>query len=108
VVGLGRSICMILDCHRGLLNGAEVHFERYYPLIHMWCSHHVAANIWKKQRSKEIVIRLKSWCEVKEEKKFEARQKDLEKILNDDAMAWLFEQLPKRSKWPLAFDEAGS
>jgi hypothetical protein len=32
----------------------------------------------------------------------------LEKILIDDVKAWLFEQLPEKSKWALAFDEGGS
>jgi hypothetical protein len=32
----------------------------------------------------------------------------LEKILNDDAKAWLLEQLTEKSKWALAFDEGGS
>jgi hypothetical protein len=32
----------------------------------------------------------------------------LENILNDDAKAWLFEQLSEKSKWALAFDESGS
>jgi hypothetical protein len=45
VAGPDRSICMILDRHRGLLNGAKEHIEGYPPLIHMWCSHHFAANI---------------------------------------------------------------
>jgi hypothetical protein len=57
--------------------------------------------------SKEVIARLKALCRVKEEKKFEARLKELEKILNDDAKAWLLEQLPEKSKWPLAFDEGG-
>jgi hypothetical protein len=30
---------------------------------------------------------LKAFCKVKEEKKFEARLKELERILNDDAKA---------------------
>jgi hypothetical protein len=51
---------------------------------------------------------LKALCKVKEEKKFEARLKELEKILNDDANAWLFEQLPEKSKWDVSFDEGGS
>jgi hypothetical protein len=51
---------------------------------------------------------LKALCKVKEEKKFEARLKELEKILNDDANAWLLEQWPEKSKWALAFDEGGS
>jgi hypothetical protein len=66
VVGPGRSICMILDHHHGLLNGAKEHIEECPPLIHMWCSHHFATNIWKKQRSKKVITRLKALCKVKE------------------------------------------
>jgi hypothetical protein len=32
----------------------------------------------------------------------------LEKILNDDAKAWLLEQWPEKSKCALAFDDGGS
>jgi transposase-like protein len=99
---------MISNHHHGLLNDAKEHLEGYPPLIHRWCSCHFAANIWKKQRSKEVIARLKSLCKVKQEKKFEARLKKLEKILNDDVKAWLFEQLPEKSKWALAFYEGGS
>jgi hypothetical protein len=49
VLGPDRSICMISDRHRGLLNGAKDPIDGYPPLIHRWCSHHFAANIWKKQ-----------------------------------------------------------
>jgi hypothetical protein len=88
---------MISDRHRGLLNGAKDPIDGYPPLIHRWCSHHFAANIWKKQRSKEVIARLKALCKV-EEKRFEARLKELEKILNDNANAWLLEQWPEKSK----------
>jgi ribosome-associated toxin RatA of RatAB toxin-antitoxin module len=107
VLGLDRSICMISDHHRGLLNVAKETLEGYPPLIHRWCSRHFAANIWKKQRSKEVIARLKVLCKI-EEKKFETRIKELEKILNDDAKAWLFEQLSEKSKWALTFDEGDS
>jgi hypothetical protein len=99
---------MILDYHRGLLNGAKDHLEWCPPLMHRLCSHHFAANIWKKQWSKEVIARLKALCKVKEEKKCEARLKELEKILNDDAKAWSSEQLLKKSKWARAFDKGGS
>ena len=107
VLGAGRSICMISDRHRGLLNGAKEHLEGYPPIIHRWCTRHFAANIWKKQRNKEVINRLKALCKVKEEKIFERRLQELEKILNNDAKAWLFEQLSEKSKWALAFDEGG-
>jgi hypothetical protein len=58
-------------------------------------------------RSKEVIARLKALCKV-EEKKFKARLKELEKILNDDVKVWLFEQLLEKSKWTLAFDDGGS
>jgi hypothetical protein len=99
---------MISDRHCGLLNGAKDHLEGYPPLIHMWWSRHFTANIWKKQRRKEVITRLKALCKVKVEKKFKAGLKELEKILNDNAKAWLFEQLPEKSKWALAFDEGDS
>jgi hypothetical protein len=98
VLGPDRHVCMISDRHHGLLNGAKDHLEWYPPLIHRWCSRHFATNIWKKQRSKEVITRLKMLCNVKEEKKFESTLKELEKILNDDAKAWLFEQLLEKSK----------
>jgi hypothetical protein len=99
---------MVSDCHCGLLNGAKYPIDGYPPLIHRWCSHHFVAKIWKKQRSEEVITRLKALCKVKEEKKFEARLKELEKILNDDAKAWLLEQWLEKSKWALAFDEGVS
>jgi hypothetical protein len=34
VLGLGRSIFIISDRHRGLLNSAKEHLEGYPPLIH--------------------------------------------------------------------------
>jgi hypothetical protein len=51
---------------------------------------------------------LKALCKVKQEKKFEARLKELEKILNDDAKAWLLQQWSEKSKWAFTFDEGGS
>jgi hypothetical protein len=74
----------------------------------MWRSHYFTANIWKKHQSKEVIARLKALCKVKEEKKFDTRLKELKKILNNDANAWLFEQLLQKSKWTLAFDDDGS
>jgi hypothetical protein len=91
-----------------LLNGAKEHLAGYPPLIYKWCSRHFAENIWKKQQSKEVITRLKTLCKIKKEKNFEARLKELEKILNDDAKTWLIEQLLEKSKWTLTFDEVGS
>jgi hypothetical protein len=48
VLDLGRSICMILDRHRGLLNGTKEHLDDYPPIIHKWCICCFDVNIWKK------------------------------------------------------------
>jgi hypothetical protein len=48
VLGPDRSICMISNCYRGLLNGAKDSIDGYPPLIHRWCSHHFTINICKK------------------------------------------------------------
>jgi hypothetical protein len=108
VPNLGKSIYIISDRLRGLLNGAKEPLKGYPPLIHRWCARHFATNIWKKQQSKEVIERLKALCKVNEEKKIEARLKEWEKILNNDAKAWLFGQLSKKSTWALAFHEGGS
>jgi hypothetical protein len=68
---------MISYHHRGLLNCAKDHLEGYPPLIHKRCSRHFSANIWKKQRRKEVITRLNALCKVMEEKKFEGRVKEL-------------------------------
>jgi hypothetical protein len=44
------------------------------------------------------IVRLKALCMVKEKKRFEARLKELKKIINDDAKSWLFDQLPEKYK----------
>jgi hypothetical protein len=55
-----------------------------------------------------VMVRLKSLYKANEEKKFESKLKELEKLLSDDAKTWLFEQLSEKSKWVIAFDEDGS
>ena len=48
---------------------------------------------------------MKILCCVREEKEFEEKLKDLEKILNDRGKEWLKAEMPNKSKWALAFDE---
>jgi hypothetical protein len=45
ILGPGRLICMISDCHCGLLNGAKEHLEGYPLIVDLWCIHHFATNI---------------------------------------------------------------
>jgi len=98
VLGSDRTICMLSDRHRGLINGADVQLDGYPLLVHRWCMRHFAANIWKKQKSKHIINKLKVLCQCREESHFESKLKELENILDDDTKKWLREQLPEKSK----------
>ena len=46
VLGPSRTICLISDCHPGLLNSTAEHIDGFSPLVHRWCMRHFAANLW--------------------------------------------------------------
>jgi hypothetical protein len=62
VLHSSRNICMILDRHHGLLIAANEHVDGRPPLEHRWCMRYFAANIWRRQKKKEVVQKLKSLC----------------------------------------------
>jgi transposase-like protein len=68
---------------------------------------HFAANIWRQQKKKEVVQKLKSLCGCRTKEKFEETLAELHKVLNGRAKRWLEEQMPHRDKWALAFDARG-
>jgi len=48
---------------------------------------------------------LKALCCARDEKAFDKRLKQLDKILNEKAKKWLQNEMKDREKWALAFDE---
>jgi hypothetical protein len=68
---------------------------------------HFAANIWRRQKKKEVVQKLKSLCGCQTKEKFEETLAELQKVLNARAKTWLEDQMPQRDKWALAFDAKG-
>jgi hypothetical protein len=68
---------------------------------------HFAANIWRRQKKKEVVKKLKSLCGCQTKNKFEETLGELQKVLNGRAKSWLEDQMPQREKWALAFDVGG-
>jgi hypothetical protein len=68
---------------------------------------HFATNMWRRHEKKEVIEKLKILCCVREEKEFDEKLKDLEKILNDRGKEWLKAKMPDKSKWALAFDKGG-
>jgi hypothetical protein len=50
---------------------------RYPPLVHRWCIRHFAANMWCRQKNKEVIGKLKLLCSVHTEDKFKELHKDL-------------------------------
>jgi hypothetical protein len=68
---------------------------------------HFTANIWRRQKKKEVVQKLKSLCECRTKEKFEETLAEQQKVLNVRAKSWLPDQMPQRDKWALAFDARG-
>ena len=62
---------MISDRHHGLSIVAKEHVDGCPPLEHRWCMRHFATNIWRRQKKKEVVQKLKSLCGCQTKKKFE-------------------------------------
>jgi S-adenosylmethionine synthetase len=68
---------------------------------------HFVANIWRRQKKKEVVKMLKSLCACRTKEKFEDTLAELQKVLNATAKSWLQDQMPQRDKWALAFNVSG-
>jgi len=107
VLGPSRQVCMISDRHHGLLNCVKEHMDGFPPLVHRWCMRHFAANMWRRQKKKELIGKLKLLCSVRTEKAFEEKLADLEKEMNDTAKEWLKGEMVDKDKWALAYDEGG-
>ena len=108
VLGPSRQVCMISDRHHGLLNCVKEHMDGFPPLVHRWCMRHFAANMWRHQKKKELIGKLKLLCSVRTEKAFEEKLADLEKEMNDTAKEWLKGEMVDKDKCVLAYDEGGS
>jgi hypothetical protein len=50
---------------------------------------HFAANIWRRQKKKEVVQKLKSLCGRQTKEKFKETLVELQKVLNARAKTWL-------------------
>uniref|UniRef100_K4AIL3 SWIM-type domain-containing protein n=1 Tax=Setaria italica TaxID=4555 RepID=K4AIL3_SETIT len=107
ILGLSRQVCMISVGHHGLLNCVNDHMEGFPPLVHRWCMRHFAANMWHRQKNKEVIGKLKVLCMVHTEKEFDEKLQDLVKNWNDEAKEWLKVELEDKDKWAQAFDEGG-
>ena len=68
---------------------------------------HFVANIWRRQKKKEVVHKLKSLCGSRSKEKFEETLVELQKVLNARAKSWLEDQMPQRDKWALTFNARG-
>jgi hypothetical protein len=85
ILGPTRQVCMISDRHHGLIKCASDHLDGYQPLIHRWCIRHFAANMWRRQKNKKVIGKLKLLASVHTEDKFKEVHKDLVKHLNEEA-----------------------
>jgi len=65
-----QNICMISDWHHDLLTAAKEYVDGCPPLEHRWCMRHIVANIWRRQKKKKVVQKLKSLCGYRTKEKF--------------------------------------
>jgi hypothetical protein len=107
VLGPTRQVCMISDRHHGLIKCASDHLDGYPPLVHRWCIRHFAANLWRRQKNKEVIGQLKLLASVHTEDKFKELHKDLVKNLNEEAKDWLEYEMEDKDKWAQAYDAGG-
>ena len=70
-VGSLQASLYDIDRHHGLLNRVKEHMDGFPPLVHRWCMRHFAANMWRCQKKKELIGKLKLLCSVLTEKAFE-------------------------------------
>jgi len=98
VLGPSRTICLISDCHIGILNAAGEHIDGHPPLVHHWCMRHFAANFWRRQRKKEMADKLKELCNKRTEHEFKETMTELQKMLNRAGKAWLDQQMENKAK----------
>ena len=77
VIGKERTICLISDRHQGILNATRQLMLGYRPLEHRWCMRHFAANIWRRQKKREVVSKLKEVCWARTEERFKEKLEEL-------------------------------
>ena len=63
--------------------------------------------MWRSQKKKEQIGKLKLLCSVRKEKAFEEKLADLEKEINETTNEWLKGEMVDKEKWALAYDEVG-
>jgi hypothetical protein len=47
VVGPGRSVCVLSDRHTGILSAVTDSIPGHAPVVHRWCTRHLAKNLLK-------------------------------------------------------------
>jgi hypothetical protein len=107
ILGPTLQVCIISDQHHGLIKCASDHLDGYQPLVHWWCIRHFAANMWRHQKNKEVIEKLKLLASVHTEDKFKELHKDLVKDLNAKVKDLLEYEMEDKDKWAQAYDERG-
>jgi hypothetical protein len=107
ILGPTLQVCIISYQHHGLIKCASDHLDGYQPLVHRCCIRHFAANMWRHQKNKEVIEKLKLLASVHTEDKFKELHKDLVKDLNVKAKDLLEYEMEDKDKWAQAYDEGG-
>ena len=127
VVGDRPNVCLISDRHAGLLSAintmknAQPGPFQWSDLETRWCMRHIAANLFSKFKSKELMNKFKRMCVQNQKKKFNALWKELDTLSTTASEGqqggssrrdfkfsdWVNKNAPELDKWALLHDTDG-
>jgi transposase-like protein len=104
VVGLGISICVLSDRHASILSAVTDSIPRHVPLVHHWCTRHLAENLLKKDHMKDSFKLFENVAKQLEVKLFEEKLEELKTKTNTEGLDWLRGLMRDVDKWSKTHD----
>jgi hypothetical protein len=104
VVGPGRSVCVLSDRHARILSAVTESIPRHAPVVHRWCTRHLAENLLKKDHVKDNFKLFEDVAKRLEVKLFEKKLEELKTKTNAEGRDWLRGFMCDVDKWSRAHD----
>jgi transposase-like protein len=89
VVGPGRSVCMLLDRQAGILSVVTESIPGHAPVVHRWCTCHLAENLLKKDHVKDNFKLFEDVAKQLEVKLFKEKLEELKTKIDAEGRDWL-------------------
>ena len=104
VVGPGRSVCVLSDRHVGILSAVTESIPGHAPVVHRWCTRHLADNLLKKDHVKDNFKLFEIVARQLEVKLFEEKLEELKTKTNAEGRDGLRGLMRDVDKWSRAHD----